>query len=147
MRIVKHTFVAIATIWIVGCATETIPTPEVKPTTVMPVSPLVKHIIFFEFDSSLLPDNADDIMTPHVRYLIQNPNQKVLIEGFADEAGTERYNFELGLKRANAVKDGMVSKGISEEQLLIASRGEQRLLNHENKQHSQARNRRVDFIY
>ena len=51
------------------------------------------------------------------------------------------------MKRAISVKNAMINKGISEEQLMIVSRGEQRLLNHENKPYSHARNRRVDLIY
>jgi peptidoglycan-associated lipoprotein len=121
--------------------------PEVKSSPSMPVTPLVKHMLFFEYDSHALPANTQIVIAAHVRYLIQNPSQKILIEGSADESGDAKYNFALGLKRALIIKDAFTNNGIGETQLIAKSIGEIRPLNTQNKPHSLARNRRVQLVY
>ena len=56
------------------------------------------------------------------------PSSKVTIEGFADPAGSTRYNLKLSEKRANAVRDYLASNGLTTTQLATIGYGESRLV-------------------
>ena len=131
-----------------GCSSwDTPPEPEQPKPLAMPVTPLVQHIVFFDFDKDVLPDDIDALLAPHITYLIQHPTQRLLIEGAADETGDFTYNMTLGQRRANAVKKKLLEAGVREAQLISRSIGTQRPLNTEQKPHSLPRNRRVTLVY
>lgn len=131
-----------------GCSHQMImPTPEHNRIQAQPIAPLVEHLVFFDWDLDIPPVNITDILTPHVRYLIQHPTRKVLIEGAADETGDYQYNLELGMRRAREIERHFLGMGISSEQLIVRSIGIERRLNLEGKKHSLPRNRRVTLAY
>lgn len=130
-----------------GCQSNKVPEPEVKQPLAMPVTPLVNHILFFDFDKDIPPENAAEILAPHVRHLIQNPNKKILIEGSADESGLYDYNVELGLRRASKINELIMAGGISPEQIIVRSIGIERPLNVQKLNSSLPRNRRVTLTY
>ena len=86
----------------------------------------VRNVIFFGFDSyKLSPEskkNADKIAS----ILKNHPRQTLRIEGHTDPRGSEQYNFNLGQKRAVALKDYLVKQGVSKNQLCTVSYGELR---------------------
>lgn len=130
-----------------GCSTPThtqLPVPEEK-AVVHPAR--VEHMVFFEWDSVELPENINEILAPHVNYLLNHPHSRLLIEGSSDETGDEQYNIDLGLRRAKSVKQAFLALGIAESQLITRSRGIQRPLHHQNTQVGMARNRRVTLFY
>ena len=131
-----------------GCSqTVLIPEPEAKTAPAQPVSPLIQHLVFFDWDKDIVPENIAEILKPHVRHLIQHPTRKLLIEGSADETGDYQYNLELGMRRAKEVERHFLEMGIAAEQLIVRSIGIERRLNHEGKAHSLPRNRRVTLAY
>lgn len=69
----------------------------------------------------------------------------IKIEGNCDESGTDEYNYALGLKRAKAVKDAMVSGGATENVITIVSLGESTPVCTEDNEECKMRNRRVDI--
>ena len=76
------------------------------------------------------------------------PQSKVTIEGFADPAGTTRYNAALSKRRANAVRDYLTSKGLTGDQLGTVGYGETRLVTPRawGNQPGAELNRRVVFV-
>ena len=56
--------------------------------------------------------------------LQQNPNRKVLVEGFTDSTGTTAHNQELSERRANAVRTGLLEMGIASNRIAIRGKGE-----------------------
>ena len=84
----------------------------------------VSHIVTFEFDSNKLPFNAAEVIEPHVRFLVANPNYKVALQGNASNEGTRGYNYELAKERVTSVKDLFVNLGIEPEQVVELSVGE-----------------------
>ena len=137
---------AIFSVSLLGCSSGPLPEPE-KKVIQQPISPLVQHLIFFDWDSDKAPDNVMEIIRPHVRTLIVNPTRKILIEGSSDETGDYRYNFELGMKRAKAVEALFIAMGVSSNQLIVRSIGIERKLNLQEKVSSLPRNRRVSLVY
>jgi peptidoglycan-associated lipoprotein len=70
----------------------------------------------------------------------------VLIEGHCDERGTDADNLALGERRANAVREYLVERGIAAERITVISYGESRPACTAHTQACWARNRRAHFL-
>ena len=79
--------------------------------------------VFFAFDSSALSANARQSLDTQVAWLKKNSNVNVIVQGHADERGTREYNLALGERRANAIKQYLVSKGINKNRISTVSYG------------------------
>jgi len=78
--------------------------------------------------------------------LLKNNNLKVSIEGHCDERGTNEYNLALGDKRANAVKEYLISLGIPSIRIETISYGEEKPVCTESTEACWTRNRRAHFV-
>jgi len=79
-----------------------------------------------------------------IRDILANyPNQKLLIEGHADERGSQEYNLALGDRRARAAQEFLSSMGIPNNQLTIISYGKERPVCTEENESCWQRNRRA----
>jgi peptidoglycan-associated lipoprotein len=82
--------------------------------------------VFFETDSSELTSTAQATLDKQARWLQQYPRYTFTVEGNADERGTREYNFALGARRAETVKQYLIARGISPERLRTISYGKER---------------------
>ena len=82
--------------------------------------------IYFDYDSYLLDSLAEGILDLQVSWMDENPSKYILVEGHCDERGTREYNLALGERRANAVKEYLVSMGVSNDRLSTVSYGKER---------------------
>ncbi len=82
--------------------------------------------VFFAFDSSALSNNAIEALQTQVKWLKKNENVDVIVQGYCDERGTREYNLALGERRANAVKQYLVSQGIAADRISTISYGKER---------------------
>ena len=82
--------------------------------------------VFFGYDSSELDSDALELLQDQVAWLKQNSNVSITIEGHCDERGTREYNLALGEKRAQAVKNYLISLGISSDRVSTISYGKER---------------------
>jgi outer membrane protein OmpA-like peptidoglycan-associated protein len=73
--------------------------------------------IFFESESYVLKDESKVELNKLIYLLTQNPSLKIQISGHTDNVGSEEFNKALSVKRASAVANYLVSKGISSERL------------------------------
>lgn len=101
--------------------------------------------IFFAFDQYSISDEARPILEANARALRRFPNTRIVIEGHCDERGTEEYNLALGDRRANAVKEYLVSLGIAASRIDTISYGEERPFATGQDEASWAQNRRAHF--
>lgn len=67
--------------------------------------------VYFSVDQTTLSAAAMATLDQQIGWLLANPGA-IEIEGHADERGTEQYNIQLGARRAAAVRDYMVSRGV-----------------------------------
>lgn len=104
------------------------------------------HDVLFAFDSYDLSFESRSTVQRNADWLRSNPQVKVEIEGHCDERGTVEYNLALGAKRAKAVRDYLVSLGISSERLSTISYGEELPLCRESTEECWRQNRRVHFL-
>jgi len=82
--------------------------------------------IYFKYDSSKLDEEAQELLQDQVLWLKQYSNVSVIIEGHCDERGTREYNLALGEKRAQSVKNYLISLGISSDRVSTISYGKER---------------------
>ena len=87
---------------------------------------LVFEDVHFDFDRFNLRPEALKILEVAVTRLQANPDVRVTIEGHCDSIGTVEYNLALGERRANAVRDYLASRGITNVRLRTVSYGEER---------------------
>ena len=82
--------------------------------------------VFFETDSSILTADAQSTLDKQAQWLQQYPQYRIVIEGHADERGTREYNIALGARRATAVVNYLISRGIPQARLSTVSYGKER---------------------
>lgn len=78
--------------------------------------------------------------------IVQYPDYKLVIEGHADERGSEAYNLALGDARAKAAKDYLTGVGIPNSQLAIISYGKDKPVCEEHDEACWQKNRRIHFV-
>lgn len=101
--------------------------------------------IHFDFDKYTLTPEAMETLRKNAEWLRKNPNVKILIDGNADERGTNEYNLALGEKRAHSAKEYLVQLGIPADRLSTISYGEERPLDPQHNEEAWAKNRRDGF--
>jgi peptidoglycan-associated lipoprotein len=108
---------------------------------------LSKRVVYFDFDSSTVKEDALPIIRAHADYLAANSQVHFTLEGHTDERGTREYNLALGERRADAVRRLLIANGVSPSQVRIVSYGEERpaMLGHDESAWSM--NRRAEFVY
>ncbi len=82
--------------------------------------------VFFAVDSSAISPQAGATLDRQAQWLNQYVQYAFTIEGHADERGTREYNLALGARRANAVRDYLISLGIATSRLRTISYGKER---------------------
>jgi peptidoglycan-associated lipoprotein len=101
----------------------------------------------FDYDKATIREDASTVLKADVgviRDILANyPNQKLLVEGNADERGSEEYNLALGDRRARAAQEFLVSMGIPAAQLSLVSYGKERPICTEKTEDCWQRNRRA----
>ncbi len=104
-------------------------------------------VFYFDFDRAVVKSAAFQDLAAHAKYLIDNPNASVVLEGHADERGTREYNMALGERRAKAVSRYLTVQGVSGSQIETVSYGEERpdAVGHNDASWDQ--NRRVELKY
>jgi peptidoglycan-associated lipoprotein len=82
--------------------------------------------VFFESDSSDLTATATATLDRQAGWLQRYPRYAILLEGHADERGTREYNFSLGARRSQTVRDYLASRGVPASRFRTVSYGKER---------------------
>lgn len=112
-----------------------------------PDSPLSERIIYFAVDSNVIGNEYTDVIEAHSRFLADNPEVNVILEGHTDERGTREYNLALGERRAKSVRDFLLLQGASSGQVETISYGEERPAQLGQAESFWGQNRRVEILY
>jgi peptidoglycan-associated lipoprotein len=112
-----------------------------------PNNPLSRSTIYFVYDSSEVQPDFITVINAHSKYLVAHPNQKMTLEGHADERGSPEYNIALGDQRAKAVAQLMKAQGVADSQLNLVSYGEEKPAVMGSDESAFERNRRVEISY
>lgn len=79
----------------------------------------------FDFDQHVLRDDARAVLQANAGWLRRWASTRITIEGHCDSRGTREYNLALGERRADAVRDYLVSLGVGSDRVLVVSKGEE----------------------
>ncbi len=158
MRTVIKLALALATISTVSaCATKPAPVAEAPPAPVAatppprPVGPVpgsaedfrvsVGDRVFFDYDQYALRGDARATLDKQAAWLKRYGAVRVLVDGNADERGTREYNLALGTRRANSVKEYLVSSGVAAARIDTVSYGKERPIASGSDEAAHAQNR------
>ena len=113
-----------------------------------PASPLyfqqsVGDRVLFAVDQHTLSDQARQVLNGQAQWLMTNTDYTAVIEGHADEQGTREYNLALGGRRANAVREYLITQGVPGSRLKTVSYGKERPIEICSVESCYAKNRRA----
>ncbi len=130
VRGIKFAAVAAAALAIVGCAKHADPNAlaanGAAPGSQQDFVVNVGDRVFFQTDSTDLTPQARETLDKQARWLNQYNRYYFTIEGHADERGTREYNLALGARRAQTVRDYLVSRSVSAQRMHTISYGKER---------------------
>ena len=103
--------------------------------------------IFFDYDRYSIKEEMLLIVGKNIRLMNaqQVVGNRIIIEGNCDEWGTDEYNYALGLKRAQVLRETFIAEGVSEDRIKVVTYGESNPICLEQQNNCWAKNRRVDF--
>jgi outer membrane protein OmpA-like peptidoglycan-associated protein len=125
--------------------------PVAKPAPVEPSPPPGTHIgelkgANFAFNSAKINPGDETRLSDTVAILQKHPDVKVVCSGYTDSVGSQAYNLKLGQRRADAVKDYLVSQGIDASRIRTDSFGKEHPVASNDTAEGRAENRRVEIV-
>ena len=97
--------------------------------------------VYFDFAAATIREDAGPILSAQAGWLSHYPDVRVRIEGNCDERGTREYNFALGARRADAVRDFLVAHGIAAGRITTISYGKEQPIDPGQDEAAWAKNR------
>ncbi len=145
-----------AALLVAGCSTPKPAAEAPPPMASAPSAPVSKIVpgsaedlrvnvgdtVHFAYNQYAIEDNDKATLQRQASWLQKYPAIKVLVEGDCDERGTREYNLALGARRANAVKEYLVSLGVSAARVDTISYGKEHPVCSESTEDCWAQNRR-----
>jgi OOP family OmpA-OmpF porin len=130
-------------------AEEPVPAPAPAPVPVVAAAPTSEKVTFeadtfFDFDKFALKPAGKAKLEDLVSKLIGTDIEVVVATGHTDSVGSDAYNQKLSMRRANAVKAFLVSKGIPADRIFTEGKGESKPVASNKTSDGRAKNRRVD---
>ena len=155
----KHSAIAtsvafVAALMLTGCSTkpvgetppmathETAPASNIVPGSAEDLRVNVGDTVHFAFNEYAIEDSDKTTLQRQATWLQKYPSVRVTVEGDCDERGTREYNLALGARRANAVKEYLVSLGVSSSRVETISYGKEHAICAESTEDCWAQNRR-----
>jgi peptidoglycan-associated lipoprotein len=120
---------------------------KLPPELTDPKNILSKRSIYFDYDKYDVRTEYKDLVTAHAKFLTNNRQYKILIQGNTDDRGSPEYNLALGQKRADAIKKMVTLLGAREDQVESVSLGKEKPKNEGQNEAAWAENRRGDILY
>ncbi|KAF3977187.1 MAG: peptidoglycan-associated lipoprotein Pal [Methylococcales symbiont of Iophon sp. n. MRB-2018] len=112
-----------------------------------PTNPLSKKTIYFMYNSSQVQQEFIPVIAAHSQYFLDNPSERIILEGHADERGSREYNIALGEQRAKSILRMIKVQGVSNNQVDIVSYGEEKPASNGMGEVAWQLNRRVEIVY
>ena len=106
--------------------TETTESASIEPGSQEDLIVNVGDRVFFNYDSAELDTDAQELLQDQVAWLKQYSDVSITVEGHCDERGTREYNLALGEKRAQSVKNYLISLGVDSGRVSTISYGKER---------------------
>ena len=102
-------------------------------------------MVHFDFDKQNIKKIYVPVLDQHVAYLNDHPSSPVMVEGHTDYMGSDAYNQKLSERRANAVRDYLIQKGIASSRIHVVGYSEHRPIADNKTAEGRAMNRRSEL--
>ncbi len=112
-----------------------------------PSSPLSKRSVYYDFDMYNIREEFQAMVEAHGKFMLENVDLRVRIEGNCDERGSREYNLALGQRRADAVKRALTLLGVPANRIETVSFGAEKPRSLGSNEEAWAENRRSDIVY
>jgi len=106
----------------------------------------LRDYVHFAFDKYNLDEQAQSVLRRKARFLEDQPDIYVTIEGHCDDRGTNEYNLALGDRRAESTRSFLLDMGVEAYRISTVSYGEERGLCDERDEECWSTNRRAAFV-
>ena len=101
----------------------------------------IGEFVYFDFDMYDIRSDAMPVLDAQAAWLTRWSSVQIRIEGNCDERGTREYNLALGARRANAVRDYLISRGVPASRITTLSWGKEKPIDPGSNEDAWARNR------
>ena len=108
---------------------------------------LSKRSIYYDLDKYDVKEEYRALVEAHAKYLRENPNMRILVQGNTDERGSREYNLALGQRRSDGLKRMLTLLGAQERQIEAVSLGEEKPQDGGHDEAAWSKNRRSDILY
>lgn len=108
--------------------------------------PLVFNDVYFEYNSSIIREDARPQLETIAEWLKDRRNVALMIEGHCDERGSKEYNLALGEQRALAVRRYLTGLGVDADRVYTVSYGEEKPKVDGHDDQAWSENRRAHFL-
>ena len=129
-----------------GKSKNTLDTPQISESDIEYFQNLVGDTVLFTVDQSGLRPDAISILKAQADWLKEKRFLPITVEGHADEQGTREYNLALGARRATAVREFLIAKGIEQDRISIVTYGKERPLRVCSNEDCWSKNRRATTV-
>ena len=129
-----------------GKLKNTLDTPQISESDIEYFQNLVGDTVLFTVDQSGLRPDAISILNAQADWLKEKRFLPITVEGHADEQGTREYNLALGARRATAVREFLIAKGIEQDRISIVTYGKERPLRVCSNEDCWSKNRRATTV-
>ena len=129
-----------------GKSKNTLDTPQISESDMEYFQNLVGDTVLFTVDQSGLRPDAISILKAQADWLKEKKFLPITVEGHADEQGTREYNLALGARRATAVREFLIAKGIDPDRISIVTYGKERPLRVCSNEDCWSKNRRATTV-
>jgi len=133
-----------------GCSNNTSTRPPSindQPVREVPDTPLVLQAVQFKANSAELDAAGKEELDELAAWMLARPQWALRVEGHTDSSGREDVNLILSARRAGAVSDYLISKGLAQERIRTIGQGSRFPLRHNNSPENRALNRRVEVAF
>ncbi|HMT13069.1 MAG TPA: OmpA family protein, partial [Ignavibacteria bacterium] len=105
------------------------------------------EVVYFDYGSYQLKEEVFPLLDKAAGMMKSEDGLKLYITGYTDDRGSEGFNLELSLNRANAVKDYLIAKGVNSGNINVSAMGKNEPVNSNSNDEERALNRRVIFSF
>jgi peptidoglycan-associated lipoprotein len=101
---------------------------------------------FFDYDQADLRPDAARAVLEDAAFLLAHPSLRITLAGYADERGSAEYNVALGMERAEAARNALMSAGVDASRIEVVSYGKERPFCSDESETCYQQNRRAQFV-
>jgi peptidoglycan-associated lipoprotein len=102
--------------------------------------------VFFDLDQSEIRSDARTVLQTNADWMKKWNTTQIMLEGHADSRGSSEYNLALGTRRANSVRDYLVSLGVPATRVTVVSKGKEAPFCMDENEACWQQNRRGHFV-